>query len=494
MKQIHPGALPRRFREALFALGLPTPDAHILVAYSGGADSTALLHLLSTHVRAQKQPPRISAIHVHHGIRGAEADRDASHCRQFCESLDIALTVVYRDVPALAQKTGQTLEEAARNARYDAFTAHLQEHPDITHVLTAHHADDQAETVLFRMLRGTALRGITGIPAKRVLWVPADSGQTREVPLLRPLLNLPSASLVSYLDLHGITYVTDSTNTEEDASRNLLRCTLIPAASRINPMFSESLLRLSKQAEEDETFFSDAIAAFFAQNGITCENGLPPNTAIPTDALKALHPALIRRILACLYDAASPKKPLTAAYTDAMLHALARRSHADLPGGLRFYADGAVCRIRRQTRIDDAPYTIPLVPGIPTKTPTGNICFFCDGSSASAEKLKDLKNIYKFFISTHINSGKLLGELSVRSRSSSDLDRYFCGNKTTTVRDALSAHRVPHEMRRTLPLFCDGSGIVWIPFCGIRDDVNPRFSASANLRDIELYYFYQERG
>ncbi len=469
---------------------LPRADSHILIAFSGGADSTALLHLTQTLADLQKLPPRITALHVNHGIRGEEAARDADFCRSFCENRNIPFALFEADAPAEAERFSLTLEEAARNLRYRLITAYLEAHPDITCVLTAHHADDQAETVLFRLLRGTSLHGLGGIPSVRMLSVPdaqAPNG-TRAVPLIRPLLSFTKEELAGYLASHHVAHVTDSTNAQNDASRNLLRNTLIPAAKTVNPAFCDAFHRLSAQAEEDEACFSALTDAFFREHAVT------PTDPIPTDALLAAHPAVRRRILVAVYAACRTRdsrlKPLSAAYLDAMMHTVQTGSQAELSAGWHFRAQDGKCRMQRRTA--EAPsddYRLTLAAGEITEIPTGGCCLLCDGSVKSSENFAYLKNIYNFVISTHINSDKLLDEVYLRPRRDNQTDRYLCGGSHKTAKDALSAHRVPTRLRKIVPLFCDGDGIVWIPFCGIRDSVNPK-AAEPGAPIFDLYYFY----
>ncbi len=481
----------RAFRAAMAEHSMPRADSHILIAFSGGIDSTALLCLTQALVSAQRTKPRVTALHVNHGIRSDEALRDADFCRQFCAERKIPFVLFAADAPAEARQSGLTLEEAARNIRYRLITDYLASHPDITCVLTAHHADDQAETVLFRLLRGTSLRGLSGIPKTRMLPVPDDRVLTgsRTVPLIRPLLSFTKAELEAYLEQQGVPHVTDSTNFENDAARNLLRNTLIPAANTVNPAFSDALLRFAAQAEEDEAYFSAQIDAFFRENRIS------PTDPIPISLFQHQHPAIKRRILAAVYDAYratdAALKPLTGQYLDAMLCAVQKESGTGLSGGWRFTANGGVCQMlkKQETEHIIKDYQIPLIPAEITELPPGGVCLLCDGSVKASENLTYLKNIYKFFISTHINSDKLIDSMYLRPRHDSQTDRYLCGGSHKTVKDALSAHHVPVLMRRTVPLFCDGDGIVWIPFCGIRDSVNPRF-ADRDAQIFDLYYFY----
>ena len=162
------------------------PGTPVLTGLSGGADSVALTHLLARCAARDGFP--LTALHVHHGIRGAEADRDAAFCAAFAKALGVELITVRVDVPALAEASGDGLETAARDARYRVFEAVMRER-GIPLLATAHHADDNAETVLFRLCRGTGLRGLCGIPACRQL---GDGWVTR------PLLPFTKEELLSY--------------------------------------------------------------------------------------------------------------------------------------------------------------------------------------------------------------------------------------------------------------------------------------------------------
>ena len=481
--------LYRAFRREMAKYRLPRTDSHILVAFSGGADSTALLHLAYSLCNAQRQIPRITALHVNHGIRGTEAQRDAQFCRSFCDAFGISFVLYEADAPAEAKERHITLEEAARDIRYRLITQYLSEHSDITAVLMAHHADDQAETVLFRLLRGTSLRGLAGIPEVRAIAVSDNQSQPpRSVPLIRPLLAFSKAELCAYLQEHALSYVTDSTNAENDASRNLLRNDLIPTALKINSAFPDALRRLSRQAQEDESYFSSQVQLFFKTNNVS---SLDP---IPTQLLCDCHRAISRRVLAAVYDAhrahCPDLKPLTAVQLDAMLHAVAANGRTLLSDHVVFSAENGLCRIC-PVAAPNVPtdYQLSLNPGEITPLPDGNACLLDDRSENSYENLHRLKNIYKLFISTHINSDKLISGVYLRPRRDNQTDRYLCGGSNKTAKDALSAHRVPTHLRKTVPLFCDGDGIVWIPFCGIRDSVNPK-TAESGAPIFDLYYFY----
>ena len=223
--EMHPvrAAFQRAVSEA--PLARMWSEASVLfVGYSGGADSAALLFLTAEYCRQHSVP--CEAIHVHHGIRGAEADGDAEVCRTFCERLGIVLHVRYADVPAYAALHHLGIEEAARQMRYGIFEEILRERPNSL-CATAHSADDQLETVLFHMLRGSGIDGLCGIPAVRDRYV-------------RPLLSASAADIRDFCRTENIPFVQDSTNADTAYTRNYIRAEIVDAQGRrawTNPIF-----------------------------------------------------------------------------------------------------------------------------------------------------------------------------------------------------------------------------------------------------------------
>ena len=193
---------------------LPWLKTPVLLGLSGGRDSVALLHLL---LRCSTP---VHACHVHHGIRGAEADGDAAFCRDLCADLGVPFHLHHIDCPALAAQSGQSLETAAREARR-RYMAELARECGCKAIALAHHADDQAETVLFRLCRGAAgLRGMHAVhEAQGVVW-------------LRPLLGCTRAQLTAWLQNMGQTWREDGTNAIPDVARNRIRLEAMPALSR----------------------------------------------------------------------------------------------------------------------------------------------------------------------------------------------------------------------------------------------------------------------
>ncbi|WP_200627089.1 tRNA lysidine(34) synthetase TilS [Pseudomonas sp. LAM2023] len=248
------------------------------IAFSGGLDSTVLLHLLADHARNHASPP-LRAIHVHHGLQPA-ADAWPAHCQTVCDSLGIELQVIHVQVPP-----GASLEQAARDARYAAFRQALGP-GDI--LFTGQHRDDQAETLLFRLLRGAGLRGLAAMPGQRGL------GQGS---LARPLLGRSRQQLHDYAQAHQLAWIEDPSNADTRFARNYLRGEVFPHLQQRWPQASQNLARAAEHLGEalgllDELAQGDLA---LAQEGAPL--AWPGLDSLDLAALAALSPARQRNAL-----------------------------------------------------------------------------------------------------------------------------------------------------------------------------------------------------
>ncbi|WP_407296170.1 tRNA lysidine(34) synthetase TilS [Stutzerimonas zhaodongensis] len=236
------------------------------VAFSGGLDSTVLLHLLA-RLAAREQLPAISAIHIHHGLQ-AVADGWPAHCQSVCEMLGVELQVVRVRV-----EPGPSVEREAREARYAAFSEQLGASAVL---LTAQHRDDQAETVLFRLLRGAGVRGLVGMPATRAL----GSGW-----LVRPFLNASRAELMDYAQAHGLVWIDDPSNLCTEHARNYLRKEVMPLLQQRWPSATSSMARAAAHLAEAQQLLDE-----LAENDLkeARREGDHPSLAIPNLSLSAL--------------------------------------------------------------------------------------------------------------------------------------------------------------------------------------------------------------
>ncbi len=445
---------------------LPDAPAY-LVALSGGADSRLLLALAVRALRERTPPtdiPRILAAHLHHGIRGSEADRDEAFCRGICEDEGIPLMVEHADIPALAAESGESLETAARRVRYEFFIRIMAER-SIPVLLTAHHADDNLETVLDRLLRGSGTRGMGGIPPTRSLGHAPDG---TELTVYRPLLTWTKRDILDACGELGLDYVTDSTNGEIAYTRNRLRHTVIPSLEELAGVGipQRAASRLSRTAREDDECLMGLAEA-------QVNRSATPDGGLYLDCLRSHHPAITKRMMAILYDRATAEADphdgsgtLTAAHLDALCELVEKgvpESSVTLPRGMegRIREDTLIIRAAHTAEPALAADPIPLALGLnrletgvsvlveasPTLLPPNN----GDGVWASAIFPADLPL-----------------PLTARRRLSGD--GILSHGMRKKLKKLLCDHRIPPHLRDLIPLIClpDGTPL-WYPAVAFRD-------------------------
>ena len=241
------------------------------IAFSGGLDSTVLLHLLA-HLAQHHSLPALSALHVHHGLQAA-ADAWPAHCQSVCDALGVPLQVMRVKV-----QPGASLERAAREARYAAFMS-LTEAGDV--LLIGQHRDDQAETLLFRLMRGAGVRGLSAMPAQR----PLGQGV-----LLRPLLDVTRAELEAYARAHQLRWIEDPSNEDRQFSRNYLRHQVLPLLTARWPQAQASMARSAAHLREAQGLLDELAQLDLAQAATPSEFswlGLPSLELAPLATLSA---------------------------------------------------------------------------------------------------------------------------------------------------------------------------------------------------------------
>lgn len=263
-------SVPSRLLEFIRARGLIQPGDHVLVAVSGGVDSVALLHLLRS--LSEALPCTLGAAHFDHAMRGDSA-ADAQWVADLCATWD---------VPLVQARTTRTLrtESDARTERY-RFLYQAMRATRARRVATAHHADDQIETVLFRLLRGSGLRGLSGIPLRRG-------------PFIRPLLRCYKKDLLAYAEANGIEYRRDPTNDELTFMRNRIRQTLVPALAQVQPSAKRAVLALARHAAKTEAAWHSALVRLEKELVISDEIA---RVELARDLLQEYHPALRARLM-----------------------------------------------------------------------------------------------------------------------------------------------------------------------------------------------------
>ncbi len=299
------------------------------VAYSGGLDSTVLLHL----AWASGWPVR--AVHIHHGLQ-ADADAWVEHCRQVCAGLGVSLDVVYVSL----RPQGEGVEAAARTARYQALAEGCQADEC---VLSAHHADDQAETLLLRLMRGSGVRGAAGIAAARAL----GAGM-----LYRPLLGYSRAVLLDYAKQHGLNWIEDPSNATTEFDRGVVRHQVLPILSQRWPAASATLARFAQHARDSQALIDSLIAPILSACEVQAGGPLSVSALVQ-------HPVMVQQAIVRAWISADarrvPSQRRLAAGLKALLHAGADRQP------LLRWADGTIQR--HQDALYRLPRHWPAVPG-----------------------------------------------------------------------------------------------------------------------------------
>jgi tRNA(Ile)-lysidine synthase len=330
------GQFVARMQAYIDAHGLLAEGESVLAGFSGGADSlamTAALHETGLY--------RLAAVHVHHGIRGADADADEAFADGQAAAWGIPLLAERIDVPSLARRWGVGVEEAARRGRYEVFVAAAGS-VGASAVALAHHADDQAETILHRIVRGTHLRGLAGMPAQR----PLSLG----VRIVRPLLWARRAEVEDYCRRRGLPWRTDHTNAQTDYTRNFIRNELLPLLrDRINPRADEALLRLSSAARDAEEVLDELAAALFDR---ACRKRTDIEATLRIAPLRKAPPALAAFVLRKAMEAiGAPQQELSQERFGDLLSLLAGEASAvDLPGDVRAARRGQLILLTRRGR------------------------------------------------------------------------------------------------------------------------------------------------
>ena len=282
------------------------PGDRLCVAVSGGADSVALLLALheANTVSRDALGVGLSAVHVHHGIRdAAESDADLAFVQDLCIQLDVPLHVHHADVPARAAENRETIEEAARETRYAFFRTLLASgHADA--ILTAHTLEDQAETVLMKLLRGAWTEGLSAIhPVVQV-----DLPGQRSGKILRPLLAIRRFEIEGFLRSRDQSWRTDSTNADVAYTRNRIRHELLPQLRSFNPSIDQTLANLAELAREEESRWQAELTRILPQillpgkpvrgggRAVSTTSG-SSSVSIELERLRTLDPALRRRAL-----------------------------------------------------------------------------------------------------------------------------------------------------------------------------------------------------
>lgn len=409
--------------------------SRVLVGVSGGADSVALLSAL--HALKDELGFSLCAAHLNHGIRGEEAQRDQSYTKELCEKLGVELYTETLDIPALAKEEGKTLEQAARDARY-AFFGRACEHFSASLVAVAHHMDDQAESILLHLLRGSGLSGLRGMQPKR--------GN-----IIRPFFGVRRSDIEAYLRDNGISWCTDSTNLQKDASRNKIRLDLIPYIEQnLNSNIIPRLCSTGELIARDEEYMNEA-----AEKALEEAKTLSGYNRF---ALSALPISLSTRAIRIALKKAGAAVDIDRVHVERVLSMLTSPTgtHADLPRICVWISNDSLCMGQKQQA---EFFSVPFEKQGKTLVPSG---FFV------AQVVEG--DIIKGNSVAYMDMDTLPDGLVIRPRKDGDRFRPFGSAGSKKLKDFFIDRKVPRDERSVPCLFFENEAL-FIPGFGISDKV-----------------------
>lgn len=421
--------------------GMLKDGDRVLAGVSGGADSVFLFYVLKELTLLMKI--ELHVIHVHHGIRGSEADRDARFVEKMCAGSGIPEKTVRRDIPREAGEKHLSLEEAGRAARLEILTEEAEALGGAV-IALAHHRDDLAETVLFRIARGTGIRGLGAMRAKNG-------------PFIRPLLGLTKREICGALVQAGIPWVEDGTNAEDDAVRNRIRHTILPLLKEeVNERAAEHLAELAECAAEA----ADFISAEAGKKEKVYVRTAAKDTVILAGIMEE-HPAVRREILYRAISRAGGSAKDVSRYHILSAEAIFEKNDGaalDLPHGLICMRNPSGIRIavrENKSGMAEKPEDVAIerIPGVYTYGKR-RFSFRMEGEAPWPVPEKRYTK--------WLDYDKIKSTLSLRTRRPGDYITIDGEGRKKKLSDWFTDQKVPVSKRDTIPLLVMGHEVIWI--------------------------------
>lgn len=403
----------------------------VVAGLSGGADSMSLILFLKKY--AKEYNINVIAVHINHMLRGGESDRDEGFVKAQCEKLGLELLVYSADIKTIAKRTGEGIEECARRIRYNHFEKAADSFENAK-IATAHTANDNAETVLLNLTRGSGLTGICGIPPVR--------GR-----IIRPIIRCTRDEVEDYLRANGLSYITDSTNNDTAYRRNRIRKQILPLLCEINPATVNHISSMTEILRNDDDYLE-----LKAQKALECVDF--DGESLRLEALNRLHLSIKSRVLRNACEHVFSKKPGSFHLCEILKLSANGRTGQKVQlwdncfcgvfyERLKFYMEGQSRGIkRRELKIGD------------------NIIDEA-GGVLRLKIIDRFDNVYNFDKKDMLDYVKIKSTLFLRSRQEGDC---FCpiGRKHKTIKKLFIDEKVARDKRDIVPIITDGDKIIWV--------------------------------
>ena len=430
----------------------------VVVGFSGGADSVTLTHLLSLILKERNI--ELIAVHVNHGLRGLEAQRDEDFVKQFCNDLKIELVVERANVLDFAEQSKIGVEEAGRKIRYDAFEK-VASQRSFSRIATAHTLSDNAETLLMHLISGTGLKGLCGIPPVR------DN-------IIRPLLGIQRQEIETYCKINNLNYMTDSSNLEKNYTRNKIRLELLPLIKSINPNFEEAISRTVKTINRDENFLENESER--ALKSVTEKSSW--NASLICELEESLKNRVIFKILKSLTNSRVEQKHVN--QVEELIEN--KKGYVSIPGGVTLSVQNGYLVSVSNEPIKELQWEYAIKPlNVLTEIKTTIII-----KVISFVEYKNMTPSEKSHVIGVVSSKKLNAECVFRNRRPGDRFKFPSRKISKSVKKIFNEMKIPLNQRYQIPILACGEKILWIEGIGTSADYLP------NSDDTELAIIVKE--
>lgn len=421
---------------------LLTSNDRIVVGVSGGADSVCLL--LCLKALQDEYGLHLFVVHVNHGLRGQEARDDQWYVESLCERLKVPCHSVSVDVAMVAKENGYSLEEAGRNLRYEIFQKEYIE-KNCNKIAIAHNKNDQAETVLLNLVRGSGMQGLTGIKAWRNN-------------IIRPLLGVSRDQIEGYLKEQQVSYCVDATNLEDVYTRNKIRLHVLPTLEEVNDQAISHIVNAAKQLAEVEAYLKKITDKLFDRI-VTEINGqyfVKVNDLLEVDLV--LRKRIIREMLSCV---ANRLKDIEEKHVSAILSLLDKEVGKQIHLPYQMVATRTYEQLRleipKADEMERKPLLIPILSEGVYPLPKGD-------SALEVTFLDYKKNmiIPKNRCTKWFDYDKIKNTIFLRNRKQGDYLQINASGNVKTIKSLFIDEKIPREQREEVPLLCDGNHVMWV--------------------------------
>ena len=458
--------LASTIRETIQRWAMISPGDRVLVGFSGGPDSVALLRAL-IELRDELEC-ELCAAHLNHMLRGSAGDEDERWCEQTARSLGIPFASARIDVKAEAAELGGNLEEVARECRY-RFLEESAEKRNADKIAVGHTRSDQAETVLLRLIRGAGSTGLRGMRYVR--------GR-----IIRPLLDVDRNDVMEYLERNKLSYRSDATNTDERFSRAFMRSRALPLLSKLNPAVAATVAAAARILGEEDDLLNE-----LADGVLKSVSAEPENAgALNTEEFASLHPALQRRVLRRLVlKKTGSLRAIEFRLIEAMRRcALGQGPAVDLPGSWTARREGRHFRVSQTEDTEPLDYSYTVRPGqtLRVKEVDKSFCLRIIEASNGID-IQGLSGPTRVFL----DADAVGDTLEVRSWRSGDRYRPLGAPGRQKIHDLFINAKVRRSQRYRMPVFVSRGNICWVSGLRIGDEfqVTPRTSSILDIEEVD---------